>query len=107
MMALHSGLRLFFLSLLLAVLLPDKLCVDAQAVSPRLALSNALFNAGCTNALIQHYIINASRQGVASSVVLGRLRDVSGYTLVSSDVQKWMAAVNAYDTALKKKASGK
>jgi len=98
-----------FISILFLVLLavnngPN--FVVAQMKSPRLGLVAALDSAGCTNLLIQHYIINASRSGLASTVLAARLSGVSGYNVKDADVVKWLAVVAAYDAAEAKKKKG-
>lgn len=98
----------FFIFFIIFISGPPKydILVSSQSVSPRLALSAALYNAGCTNMLIQHYIINASRSGISSAVLASRLNGVSGYAVKDADVVKWIAIVGAYDTAKQKKKGG-
>lgn len=63
--------------------------VHSQKVSKRHTLATTLEAQGCSNALVQHYIIDAARRSVSTKYLAIRLNGVSGYSFTDAQIAKW------------------
>ena len=62
--------------------------------SPRKKQLQVLHDAGCTNKVIAHYIIDLARKGLAGSVIDERIQGIT--TATANDVTTWISAVESF-----------
>ncbi len=90
-MAFSGALLLVFL-VIFSVLLgqtaaQQSVNIRAPQVSPRfLALEN-LRKDGCTNLLVAHYILDASRSSIPATILIARLAGTTGFN--RANIAKW------------------
>jgi hypothetical protein len=69
--------------------------VQASKISPRVAVLKLLAQAGCTNKLVAHYIIdNYNSNNLPTSDVIVRLAGATGYE--ESSISTWISVVQTY-----------
>lgn len=52
----------------------------------------------CTQRVICHYVISASRAGIAAAKIKTSLEYISGYTYSEATITKWIAYVDTFDS---------
>jgi len=74
---------------------------DGKHTSPRRSAADYLSGQSstpCTQRIVCHYVISASRAGISASKIKKNLDYISGYTYSESTLIKWMAYVAAFDS---------
>jgi hypothetical protein len=55
--------------------------------SPRKLLDEYMFDIGCTDKLVRHYVIQAATSGLSAALINQRLKGINTYT--TSQVSSW------------------